>query len=598
VAEQGRGARDASFDRYARMVRRALRVPVALVSIVEANRQVFPGAEGLPEPYQVARETPLSHSFCQYVVKDEQPVVVADAARDPRVADNLEVEDLGVAAYLGWPLFDHDGRAIGALCAIDHVPREWTPEDLAALEDLAGACSAELSQRELRRSERAESTHAAELADQALAQLAMSEELTSTTTLESIVDAIADTTTRILGCERAGIWLDDDLMGFVDEGSQDVRPERPVPSAGPQSLVHVPGTRAWPAAEAYGRIAVDDSTPAGAVFAIGLPAYFADRAEQARYYPATSPAATDGEARAVVPMWLGSRVWGCLVLTWPEARPFEEEERVTIAALASYAALAVQRSLLWQERVDATSTLQSAMVTELPTVPGLSVAARYRPAARRELVGGDWYDVLTLSSGSVAAVIGDVIGHDMEAAADMGQLRSILRAIAWSGDRGPAQTVSALDRALEGLGLSTIATLLYAELTPPTSSGPAWAVRWASAGHPPALVVGDDGAVRWLRGDAQAGHGPLLGAGAEPAEWTDGRAELRPGETLLLYTDGLVERRGEPLDTGLARLEQSAATPPGAPQELIDRLLGAIVPKDAMDDVACLAVRVDRAEQG
>ena len=118
---------DRSFDRYARLVQHALAVPVALVSLVETERQWFPGAVGLPEPWATCRETPLSHSFCQHVVAAREPLVVTDAREDPRVAGNLAIEDLGVIAYAGHPISDHTGEVIGSLCAIGHEPREWQP---------------------------------------------------------------------------------------------------------------------------------------------------------------------------------------------------------------------------------------------------------------------------------------------------------------------------------------------------------------------------------------------------------------------------------------------------------------------------------------
>lgn len=134
---------DASLDHYARLVCRVLRVPTSTVTIVEAHRQVFPGASGLQEPYRSTRQTPLSHSYCQYVVLDERPLVVSDARLDPRLAGNPAVRD-GAIAYAGWPLVDGGGRTVGALCAVDTEPREWTDEEVHVLEDLASACSAEL----------------------------------------------------------------------------------------------------------------------------------------------------------------------------------------------------------------------------------------------------------------------------------------------------------------------------------------------------------------------------------------------------------------------------------------------------------------------
>ena len=138
---------DSSFDRYARMVCRSLHVPVALVSLVEADRQVFAGARGLPVPLDVERQTPLSHSFCKHVVAAQAPFVVTDAREHEQVRLNPAVDELAVIAYAGWPITDHTGTIVGSLCAIDHEPRAWSDADLEMLEDLAAACSTELSER-------------------------------------------------------------------------------------------------------------------------------------------------------------------------------------------------------------------------------------------------------------------------------------------------------------------------------------------------------------------------------------------------------------------------------------------------------------------
>ena len=117
---------DEAFERFVRLARRQLGVPVALVSLVTAEEQVFPGAAGLPEPWQSTRRTPLSHSFCKHVVSSREPLVVEDAREHPLVCDSLAIPDLHVIAYAGHPLVDADGRVIGSLCAIDERPRRWT----------------------------------------------------------------------------------------------------------------------------------------------------------------------------------------------------------------------------------------------------------------------------------------------------------------------------------------------------------------------------------------------------------------------------------------------------------------------------------------
>lgn len=136
--------RDGSFDHYARLVQRFLRVPTALVSLVGVEQQVFAGAVGLSEPFATMRYTPISHSFCQHVVRAREPVVVPDARLDPRLQANPAISELNAVAYAGWPLVDSDGRVVGSLCGIDSTPRDWSPDDVQVLQDLALACSAEL----------------------------------------------------------------------------------------------------------------------------------------------------------------------------------------------------------------------------------------------------------------------------------------------------------------------------------------------------------------------------------------------------------------------------------------------------------------------
>lgn len=143
--------RDEAFDRTVRLARRLVGAPVALLSLVDADRQFFLGEEGLAEPTRSARETPLSQSFCQHVVLREGPLAVGDARRDPLVADNEAVTALDVTAYLGVPVRAPGGEVLGALCVLDSEPRTWGADDLDALTDLAGVASAEIRARVARR---------------------------------------------------------------------------------------------------------------------------------------------------------------------------------------------------------------------------------------------------------------------------------------------------------------------------------------------------------------------------------------------------------------------------------------------------------------
>ncbi len=135
---------DAAFDRLTRLAARVLQVPVALVSLVDADRQIFKGAVGLGEPWASRRETPLSHSFCQHVVASNEPLIIEDARNHPLVRDNLAIPDLGAVAYAGVPLVTADGHVLGSFCAIDHEPRIWTESDLATIQDLTAAALTEI----------------------------------------------------------------------------------------------------------------------------------------------------------------------------------------------------------------------------------------------------------------------------------------------------------------------------------------------------------------------------------------------------------------------------------------------------------------------
>jgi PAS domain S-box-containing protein len=136
-----------AFDRVARMAARLLDVPIALVPLIEDDRQFFKACVGLPEPWASARQTPLSHSLCQHVLVARQPLAIGDTSRDPLARDNPLVRELGLAAYLGVPLIDASGYALGSMCVADHRPRDWTPDQVAILNDLAGLVMTQIQLR-------------------------------------------------------------------------------------------------------------------------------------------------------------------------------------------------------------------------------------------------------------------------------------------------------------------------------------------------------------------------------------------------------------------------------------------------------------------
>ena len=233
-------------------------------------------------------------------------------------------------------------------------------------------------------------------------------------------------------------------------------------------------------------------------------------------------------------------------------------------------------------------TLQRSLLPErLPRIDGVALEARYLPAARGTAIGGDWYDALELDDGRVAVVVGDVVGHGLRAATMMGQLRNAFRAYALV-ESSPAQTLTRLNRLLGKDDRDVMATALYLILD--RESGE---VCFSSAGHPPALVT-SPGSARYLEG----GRSVPLGT-ADVAAYRDATDRLEPGATLLLYTDGLVERRDTALDDRLTQLRSVASIAGGELGDLCDQILGGILGgASAPDDVALLAVRPEPAPDG
>lgn len=254
------------------------------------------------------------------------------------------------------------------------------------------------------------------------------------------------------------------------------------------------------------------------------------------------------------------------------------DELADVAAHVGTALDAVR--LLAAQRAVATA-MQTSLLPPLPRVPGLALAARYAPAAHELDVGGDWYDAFPTPSGLVV-VVGDVRGHDLAAAAQMADLRNLLRAHAVDRDEPPAALLDRLERTTTALGLGVAATCVLGVVRPVEGG---WSLTWSSAGHLPPLHV-SDGRARLLETEPELMLGVQAGSGR-----SDHTALLRPGDTLVLCTDGLVEVRGAPLDARLEVLRALAEDCAGSsPDRLAEQLLGLVT--GAEDDVALLVVRV------
>ncbi len=248
--------------------------------------------------------------------------------------------------------------------------------------------------------------------------------------------------------------------------------------------------------------------------------------------------------------------------------------------LAQMAAAAVDGVRRYEHERGIADTLQRSLLPErLPDIAGVAVGARYRAGGPGVDVGGDWYDVIPLSGGRAGLVLGDVMGKGLPAAIVMGQLRTAARAYALDG-HGPAGVTDRLDAMVRALDGNHMATMIYMAVDPASLE-----VRFTRAGHPPPVLVRPDGSVSVLEG----GGSVPLGVSDEP-DHAEETVQLEPGATLLLYSDGLIERRDESIDTGLEKLRAAVANGPAAPDALCQHLLDTMG-EERSDDVALLALK-------
>ena len=289
----------------------------------------------------------------------------------------------------------------------------------------------------------------------------------------------------------------------------------------------------------------------------------------------------------VLPLTAEARTVGVLTLYQDAGRDMTHEDMETARQVAAEAARAIARVHRQNQQAQLAEALQRSLLTDPPTLGGAAVVVRYVPAAEAARVGGDWYDAFLQRDGSLVVVIGDVVGHDTAAAAAMGQLRGLLRGIAHYSGGGPAEVLRGLDEAITQMHDETLATAVIARFECDGRGGRL--MRWANAGHPPPILVTAEGTVTVLGGRL----GDLM-LGVDPtAERTQSVVPVPPGATVLLHTDGLVERRDSTLEEGTAALAGHLGDLTGsALDELCDGVLRRMLRGIPQDDVALVAVRL------
>ncbi|MCZ2827442.1 SpoIIE family protein phosphatase [Modestobacter sp. VKM Ac-2986] len=548
------------------------------------GRYVFDAFPPAPEALDPDGVNPLQASF--------------ERARDTGVPDHMplfhyEVHDhaLGRSVPRAWslisaPVLDAAGRTQWVLQRVEDVTEFLAErERLAERRDDGGwarldVLEADLFARtqELRAVLAAQEETARRLA--AMAQVVL--QSTAAETVADVTDVLAGAGLAAIGADGGGIALRDDERGVVDLTL--------TPSMGEG------------AQRRYGTLGLGGRLPAAWAARTGETLVFAGRAEAEAWDPGMREAfeQTGQQAWIVVPLTTAGRLLGSLSAGWREERSFSDAEIELVQAFAAQCAQALDRvQVLTQERRSAERSrrlaedLQRSMLTEPVQPDHCQTAVRYLPATGTAQVGGDWYDAFRHADGSVDLVIGDVVGHDIGAAATMGQLRSLLRGIAMSGAAGPAQVLDTMDTAIAQLGLATYATVGMGRLE--RSASGATRLRWASAGHPPPVVLDTDGVPVPV---PEAPGRLMLGVDASSTRG-ESVLDLDDGATVLLYTDGLVERPGSDLDAGVAALREVVAEAADLPlEQLCDRVVDRLVDGRPADDVALVAVRLDRASAG
>ncbi|MEU1198218.1 GAF domain-containing SpoIIE family protein phosphatase [Streptomyces sp. NPDC005813] len=266
-----------------------------------------------------------------------------------------------------------------------------------------------------------------------------------------------------------------------------------------------------------------------------------------------------------------------------DGRPFDVHDENIVIALASAAGIAIDNVRLFERVRVGAEQFQRLLLPRLPDLRPFSAAAIYRPATEPSQLGGDWYDAVLLPDHVVAIVIGDVIGHDLHAAASMASTRNMLRALLFDRLNPPGAVLSQLDRTLQAVTSNPVTTITLARLEP---EGPGWRLHWSTAGHVPPLVISPQHHAEYLFAE------PGLPLGVDPDQpRPDHSRYVPPDATVVFFTDGLIEDPARPIDESLDRLACLAARYSSLPLDDFVQALADHHPSDGHDDMAILALR-------
>ncbi|MGW6925888.1 SpoIIE family protein phosphatase [Streptomyces sp. NPDC054950] len=443
----------------------------------------------------------------------------------------------------------------------------WYHMRLVPMPDGLMVYAADITEQRMRREERVTAERAA--AEQADRIKELTSALAKAVTSQEVVSATADRVLPLFGAYALNV--------LVPEGRR----------------LRVAGTVGYPqeALDLIDNVPLTGRYPVPEVISTQNPLFIGSVDEFLARYPSLAELLSliRDQAWAFLPLIASGRLVGVCVIAFDRPHRFTDEEKVLLTAVSGLLSQAIERARLYDTEHTRAQELQRGLLPRvLPCVPGVATAARYLPATEGLEVGGDWYDVIPLSSDRVALVIGDVMGHGLAEAATMGRLRTAVHTLA-DLDLDPAELLTHLNDLVSGLGDDFYVTCLYAVYDP--TSG---ICAFARAGHPPPAMVHPDGSVRFL----DSAPDPPLGAATPPFETVE--TCLPDGSLLVLYTDGLIESAGRDIDRGAVRLADALATACNSPRRgtdeldrLCDTLTETLVPEQQHtdDDTALLIAR-------
>jgi GAF domain-containing protein/anti-sigma regulatory factor (Ser/Thr protein kinase) len=493
-----------------------------------------------------------------------EPVSLDDVTTATAYHDLAEVaHPEGFRALLGVPL-TVGGRTIGVFTVGYDTPQAFTDDDRRTATAIGRQCAQALERSRLFDEERIARDRSDRLQGLTTA-------LSGALTTQEVVEVFLDRTAPAVGASLLAIGLLD-AQGRI-----------PTDTGWEGDIGWIPSQWLEPLA--------GDRTPVRDAILRGVPIYFGGTEELESRYPEIGrlPAEVERCSFAFVPLVTGRKPFALTVLVWDGQVVLDEDDRGLVETFASQCAQAFDRAQRYETERTIAETLQRSVLPEtLPAMEGATVAARYLPGTAAMDVGGDWFDTIPLADGRLGFVVGDVVGKGVHAASTMAQLRNGMRALTLDAS-DPARIVTKLNRLLGSYTDAPFATMGFVTVDPHTHR-----VAVVSAGHLPPLVLAPDGTTTFLT------IGRALPLGVDPdTAYVAEDAMVDPGSTIVLYTDGLVERRDRSLDDGLRLLAEAVEGSLATPEELVDLILDRLIgDAERGDDVALLAIGLDREPLG